>query len=299
MNKIKLDLKKEFTKVDSIYNSLINDIDGCHKLSRLLKLKTGINLPVDNEKNLVLFASRLISLFKKLNVNSYEDYLGLLFDENYSDLRMSEFISHITTNTTEFFRERNHFEKLNKILSEITNKRNNEVRIWCCATSTGQEVYSILISILEFFTQNNIKKEIKFLATDIDIEVLNKALKAKYSELEVDNVPTVIKNKYFYKEKLINGKFIYSIKNEYKEKIKFAVFNLANFDEYKFVYKFDIIFCRNVLIYFEHETAEKVINYLIDCLAKDSYLFLGHSESGLLNSKKIIKLNNSVFRRKE
>jgi hypothetical protein len=87
--------------------------------------------------------------------------LFLLFDENYSDLRMSEFISHITTNTTEFFRERNHFEKLNKILSEITNKRNNEVRIWCCATSTGQEVYSILISILEFFTQNNIKKEIK------------------------------------------------------------------------------------------------------------------------------------------
>ncbi len=151
MNKIKLDLKKEFTQIDSIYTDLIKDIEGCHKLSRFLKFKTGINLPADSEKNLVLFASRLLNLFKKLNIESYEDYLEYLHEDKDKDVRINEFISQITTNTTEFFREKNHFEKLNNILNEITKKNKNEIRIWCCATSTGQEVYSILITVLDYF----------------------------------------------------------------------------------------------------------------------------------------------------
>lgn len=299
MIKEKNSLKKEFKNSDLDIELLIKDVDGCDKLSKLLKIKTGINLPTSNKKNIILFASRLIKKINKLNFNNFNDYHDYLQNCSINDSRMEDFITLITTNTTEFFRENFHFEKLKEILQEITRNHKKELRIWCAASSSGQEVYSILITIQEFFLLNNTKKELKFLATDIDSKILEKAMLGIYSEDDVKNIPMVLKNRYFLKAKQYNNKFVYTVRDNYKNIIKFALLNLSDSNEYKFRFKFDLIFCRNVLIYFDQDMAKKVITNLENSLEKNGYLFLGHSESGLVSSNKLTKLNNSIFRRKE
>jgi chemotaxis protein methyltransferase CheR len=280
---------------EGILANLQADQTSFGKLAQLLKSKTGINLVI-NDKNLTLMASRLIKILKRHQINNYRDYLNLLGQTD--SVYMTEFISAMTTNTTQFFRENDHFEileqQLTEILAEKRRLHNYELRVWCSASSTGQEVYTILMVLLSQIP--NLKSwDLKFLATDIDLQVLQKAADGKYTEVEIKGVSKMNLGIYFQQMQTENES-VFQVKKVYRDLIRFAPFNLLT-ASYPFQYPFDIIFCRNVLIYFDRPTAEGVINNLGQALSKSGILFLGHSETGMMKSKLVKSIANSVYRR--
>ncbi len=282
-----------FSDSQNFLDKLQKDEQGFLKLSTILKKNAGINM-VLNDKNLTLMASRLNSLLKGLQISDYKQYAELLDKPNSKYL--ADFIVALTTNTTQFFREPSHFkfmtEKLGEIFARKEKQKNYDLRIWCSATSTGQEVFTIMMTILNHPLMSK-KWNIKFLATDIDYEVLQKASNGIYQESEMQGVPDHCLQKYcnVFKEK--DGKK-YQFKDEIRESIRFATFNLLT-DKYPFKHPFDIVFCRNVLIYFDRPTAEGVIEKLAQTLVKDGFLFLGHSETGMMKTKLLKTVSNAAY----
>ncbi len=263
-------------------------------LSRLLHDLTGINLPL-NEKNMTLMAGRISSALRSRNLNSYEEYRALVTKNPTAEV-IKEFISSMTTNTTEFFRENKHFDVLTRHLPDLMKKMNakgsNELRVWCSAASTGQEPLSILMTLLEArpeLTQWNFK----FLATDIDIKVLQTAARGLYTPSLLSGVPPMHKQKYFQPTQ-VNEKPMWQARPEVLELIRYAPLNLDD-DAYPFQHQFQIIFCRNVLIYFNRERAERVVEQLASHLSVGGMLFLGHAESGVMKSNNLESVAHAVY----
>lgn len=283
-----------FSDSQSFLDKLQKDEKGFLKLSEILKKNAGINM-VLNDKNLTLMASRLNTLMKGKNISSYKEYVEML--EKPNSPHMAEFIVSLTTNTTQFFREPTHFnvmtEKLNEILARKEKQKNYDLRVWCSASSTGQEVYTMMMTILNHPLMANKKWNIRFLATDIDYEVLQRASNGIYQENEMQGVPDHCIQKYFNGFKDDEGKK-FQFKDEYRENIRFATFNLLT-AKYPFQHPFDIVFCRNVLIYFDRPTAEGVIEKLAGTLGVGGFLFLGHSETGMMRSKSLKTISNGVY----
>jgi chemotaxis protein methyltransferase CheR len=288
-------LKLEISNSEKLLATLQEDQISFNKLAQILKNKTGINLAL-NDKNLTLMASRLIKILKKREITKYKDYIDILNQNNSSEL--SEFISAMTTNTTQFFREVDHFTIMEKwlthLIEEKKNQHNYELRVWCSASSTGQEVYTILMVLLNKIP-NLQSWDIKFLATDIDLKVLQKAADGVYNESEILGISEINMKKYFHVIKT-EDRPLYQINSTFRDLIRFAPFNLLT-EKYPFQFPFDIIFCRNVLIYFDRPTAENVINKLGQTLGKNGLLFLGHSETGMMKSKLLKPIANSVYQR--
>ena len=279
------------TESQSLMDRLQSDERGFEKISQIIKDKAGINM-IKNSKNITLMASRLSSVLKKHSLLNYKDYLKLLATDD-SDIIL-ELISSLTTNTTHFFRESSHFDafksKINEFVEQKMKTHQYTFRIWCAASSTGQEIYTMLMVLLNQIP-NYSNWDIKFLATDIDVEVLQKAADGIYQESEMENVPELYRQQYFTK----NNQF-YHIKSEFRNLIRFAPFNLIT-EKYPFQHPFDFIFCRNVLIYFDRETAGSVIDKLGKSLRSNGCLFLGHSETGMMRSKFLKTISNGVYQR--
>ncbi|MBT3525102.1 MAG: protein-glutamate O-methyltransferase CheR [Bdellovibrionales bacterium] len=252
-------------------------------LTSTLRKLTGIHLEYGS-KNLSLVSSRMNKLVIRRKVPSLESCIKSL---RKGDARITrEFVSIMTTNTTAFFREREHFDwlstNLSALLQEKKSSGDRDFRIWCSAASTGQEVYTILIILLEagldlaYFN-------LHFLATDIDLAVLNTASKGIYAESNFETVPALLREKYFSPSNShkLNGERTFKLKREYRNLVHFAPFNLMN-SPFPFQHSFDLIFCRNVLIYFDFETSENIIKQSLSVLKREGLLFLGHSESGFV-----------------
>ena len=271
------------------------DSIGYEKLATFLKENTGINMPA-NEKNRCLMAGRLAPTLQCRNARSYLEYYKLLTSGNPEVLQ--EFVEQLTTNTTEFFRESKHFEIFRMVLTELIAskqaKLEREIRIWCAATSTGQEPYSILMTALESIPDPG-RWTIRFLATDIDTEVLQRAAAGIYSNAEVQNVPPIFRQKYLMP--CLAGKAEKQmVQPAYREMIRFAQFNL-NTPNFPFRYPFDFVFCRNVLIYFDRDTAADVIEKIARTIRPGGTLFLGHSETGLSRTSLLKSQPFATYRR--
>lgn len=279
-------------------SGIYDDLDGIERASNLLKAWAGIHLPV-NEKNRSLLAGRLAPILRALQLETLSEYINLLEKSKSREL-VSEFICAMTTNTTEFFRESKHFDLFKKLLTEMIpsklKKLQPEIRIWCAAASTGQEPYSLLITLLEAI-QNYSQWNIQFLATDIDATVLQKAARGIYTKAEVQNIPPYLLQKYFIK-KAIKEVDHYMVKGSIKNLIRFAPFNLLT-DPFPFQHPFDFIFCRNVLIYFDRPTASSVVEKAALALRKDGYLFLGHAETVVGKSRFLRTVSHAAYQRKE
>lgn len=275
-----------------LYSRLCKDENGFKLLSEKLIELTGIHLALNN-KNTTLMASRLIRIIEENDIKSYRDLYQRICKESYLQ---RVFIHSMTTNTTQFFRENAHFDffrsYINEYLIEKSIKHDYEFRIWCSASSTGQEPYSILMTLLESIG-NKRQFQIKFLATDIDEEVLTKASMGIYSALELKGVPEPYLFKYFNKISS-NAEVRYQFKTEYRNLIRFAQLNLL--DAFPFKHQFDIVFCRNVLIYFQQEVSKKVISKMIGKIKKNGLLFLGHSEAGLARFENIESVSAAVYK---
>lgn len=248
----------------------------------------GVDLPL-TPKNHALIRNRIVKLLRRHALKSYEEYWSLI--EKGDSQLTSEFISALTTNMTSFYRESNHFDFLASVLPDMVRKFGPDIRLWCAAASTGQEPYTIAMTACEALGSEYSKA--RLLATDIDLQVLKKASVGVYEEREMQGLPPGQRQKYFDKMKH-DGEDIWRAKDQIHNMIRFAPFNLMN-PKYEFQHKFHVIFCRNVLIYFDEETTKKVIDNLVTCLAPGGYLILGHSESGNVKHAHLKPLSRAVY----
>lgn len=247
------------------------------KFKDLIYQNTGIFL---RGAKLEMVNSRLLKRVKALDIESFSQYYDYLI--NIDDGKeLMEMTNCITTNKTEFFREDNHFEFLNDVLLPQLKQKGYSTgdlsaRIWSSACSTGEEPYTIAMVVKEYF-KNNSGWNIQILASDLDTNVLNKATEGVYSQEQVGTIPIELLKEYFYKGEGPN-KGLFRVKDKLKSNITFKKVNLID-NIYPIGRALDIIFCRNVFIYFEHETINDIINRFYSYLKPGGYLFIGHSES--------------------
>ena len=225
-------------------------------------------------------ASRLASIFARLNVENYSEFDKILKRGD----GVGEFIQAMTTNKTGFWREPAHFEFLESNLLAYYQKKSetthgsNKLRIWCAASSTGQEIYTLLFILDEIFGAG-LPNIVKVLATDIDCDALKSASKGVYYEKDLEDLPDHYKTENF--RELASDRLgrRFAVKDKFRDLVTFAQLNLVEWP-YDFSFGFDLIFCRNVLIYFDKVTVEKVILELSKTLILGGMLFIGHSEMG-------------------
>lgn len=282
--------------IEQAFQELQDDHEGFDRLSRFLHDATGIYLP-RNSKNLTLMATRLGPMLKKQGIPDYATYLAGL--QKGDSVARAGFVSALTTNTTQFFREAQHFDVLKKEISGIASakaaKYQREIRIWCAAASSGQEPYTIAIVLLESLP-DPASWNIKILATDIDQKILQKAAGGFYSTAEIESVPPLYRQKYF--EATAGSKERgFQVRDEVRRLIRFAPLNL-NEPKYPFQFPFDVVFCRNVLIYFEPEASLRVVHQMAETLAPEGLLFLGHSESGAMRTPLLKQIAPAAYRKK-
>ena len=226
-----------------------------------------------SEGKISMLEVKLSKLIKSAGVSSLREYYTLL-NSPKEKKHLIEFLNEITINKTDFFREINHFNFLRDNMAEIlkNNKRINihkEIKVWSSACSSGEEPYTIAMVLREYLPPDI---NIKVLATDISHKVLDQAMKGTYKEFIKDQVPPIYLHKYFTKTSL--G---YEVIPEIKNMISFRSFNLK--DAFPFKGTFDIIFCRNVMIYFDSAFQQELARKFYNVLHPGSLLFIGHSES--------------------
>ena len=274
---LNLTLGKNMTNLDvnQYYKIKLSNND-FNKLSNFINSNYGIKMP---KAKRIMLQSRLQKRLKELNFTSFKQYCDYLFSAKGQEEEVIKMMDVVSTNKTDFFREPAHFNFLKKDIPNnyINNHSSNKnLKIWSAGCSSGEEAYTLAIILSELKNQY---PEIFFsiLATDISTKMLDKASLAIYDENKIDTIPLELKKKYFLKSKDHSKNKVRVIK-ELRNKVNFSRLNFMD-NYYKVHGKFDCIFCRNTLIYFDHETQEKVINKLCLSLKKDGYFFLGHSES--------------------
>jgi len=260
------------------------------KLREIVYEEAGIKL---SDAKRVLMQSRLVKRLRQLKLNSFGDYYDYL--QNNYDLEKDNFINLITTNKTDFFRENDHFEFMKSVvLPAIDRNGQNEIRIWSAGCSTGEEPYTLAIVLNEFF-ENRKKPDVKILATDIDTNVLQHGINGVYSVDQVKKVHDRIKNKYFLKGEGENEGF-YKIKDHLKRYVYFRRLNLLS-DSFPMKRQFDLIFCRNVIIYFDKDCQRKMFSNFYPYLKDEGYLMVGHSENISTVTDKFVLNGRTIYRK--
>lgn len=236
--------------------------------------ETGISL---HDKKATMVQARLSKRLRELGLSSFGAYYDYLKKEDNAE-ELLRLLSAISTNVTSFFREAAQWDFLEGYLNDLhKHKTDRKLRIWSAACSTGQEPYSIAMFLHEHL--KDIRSwDIKFLASDIDTKVLAHAIEGEYTEKEIGAMPKIFLTRYFDKKKE-GDKTTYQVKAPLREMIIFRMFNLVRGDFSIFKNTFDIIFCRNVMIYFDGETRSELIKRFHQLLRPGGLLLLGHSES--------------------
>ena len=239
------------------------------KLRDFIHEKSGIYIS-DNKK--YLLENRLHRRLQERGLKSYEDYLYLIqYSADSNELK--KLFDVVTTNETYFFREPQHFDILVKhIIPSIVSSRAKTFKIWSAACSTGEEPYTIAMLLKENPSMTSIRTEI--IGTDISDAVLQAAKRGVYSSYAVRNIPPNFFKKYF---RDANG--VYTLDPSIKRMVRFQNVNLIDEKSMRMFRNFDVIFCRNVLIYFDENAKKKVVSLLYDALKPGGYLFIGASES--------------------
>lgn len=244
------------------------------RLASFITTELGIKMP---EVKKTMLQCRLQKRLSELQKNSFKEYLDFVFSKEgyFERIIMTDIV---TTNKTDFFREPMHFNFLvETILPEyFAAHRNPLLKIWSAGCSSGEEPYTIAIVLSEYMEEFN-DFDFQIMASDISASMLRKGETAIYSEDRVATMPIHLKEKFLLKSKLEQKRTVRIIP-ELRAKVNFNKINLMDGD-YPVREFFDIIFCRNVLIYFEKITQEDVINKLCTKLKPGGYFFLGHSES--------------------
>ena len=252
--------------------------DDLHSLSTFIHEECGIKMPLSKR---VMLESRLQKRLRALSINSFRDYCEYLFSDEGKSRELTHCIDAITTNKTDFFRERSHFEylvlrALPALISSCGGSIRKLLTVWSAGCSTGEEPYTLAMVLSEFA---GIRPGFDFsiLATDISTRVLKKARLGIYPQESVSPVPEELKSKYLLRSK-DSRKGLVRIVPWLRQKITFQKLNFMD-NHFNIRDKIDVIFCRNVIIYFDRPMQEQLMDKFCRHLTPGGYLFLGHSET--------------------
>ncbi|MBA4390322.1 MAG: chemotaxis protein CheR [Syntrophus sp. (in: bacteria)] len=257
------------------------------RLREFIYSECGITL-ADAKKTML--EARLQKRLRELNLKSFSQYCDYLFSANGVEQELTDMINQVTTNKTDFFREPAHFEYLkSKALPELTRLKKS-LLVWSAGCSSGEEPYTLAMVLQEFGCSFMV------LATDISTKVLEKARLAVYDEERVAPVPSDFKRKYLLTNK-DRTKRLFRVVPELRERVKLRRLNFMDGD-FGFREPIDIIFCRNVIIYFDKQTQERLLNHFCRYLSPDGYVFMGHSETLLGMDVPLVPVAPTIYRRK-
>lgn len=259
----------ESKNISADYYSLKLSSHQFEKISRLVYQVSGIDLHEGKEE---LVKARLIKRLRHLNIFGFDRYLKYLaHDKSGSEIRAM--VDVLTTNKTNFFRESEHLDYLRNEI--ITGLGKEQIRIWSAGCSSGEEPYSIAITLCEAIPDIG-NRDIKILATDISDRMMERARQGLYDEETLKGMPAHLKLKYFQKAEAGIG-YRYRVVPQLQSMVRFAKLNLM--EDWPMRGLFDVIFCRNVMIYFDKPTQEKLVKRFWSQLRSGGYLMVGHSES--------------------
>ena len=259
------------------------------QLCKLVDQHTGIQLAEGKEDMLY---GRLSRRIRKVGLSSFREYIQLLEQGDDSD-EFGEFINAVTTNLTSFFRESHHFDYLKQhVLPALMqkNRASRRIRIWSAGSSTGEEPYSIAMTVAETMPPG---WDVKILATDLDTDVLRHGELGIYDDTRVEGLDRAVVKRWFVKSATQPGKV--RVKPELQELIYFRQLNLLK--PWPMKGPIDIVFCRNVIIYFDMPTKQKLMARYADILSDGGHLFLGHSEAMNNMSTQFHLCGKSVYTR--
>jgi len=265
------------------------------QLSSFIYSNLGIKMP---ETKSTMLTGRLSKRLRELSLSSFSEYCNFLFSPEGQESEMVHLINVITTNKTDFFREPSHFTYLTETaLPTLQNKKNfegrNGLKIWSAGCSTGEEPYTLAMVLAEI--QAALPRfTFDILATDISTQVLRVAQRAVYPMRLIDPVKPHFRKKYLLKGKEKKNPQV-RIVPELRSRVRFGRLNFMD-DDFGLPERVDIIFCRNVIIYFDKETQEKLMLKFCRYLNKGGYLFLGHSESLYGYNTPLVQVAPTIYR---
>jgi len=259
-------------------------------LAKYIKTHYGINL---KEGKQALLAGRLQNVLIENGFSNFTEYYEYVVSDQ-TELAATTLINKITTNHTFFMREVDHFKFFtDKVLPEMTrNLKDKDIRIWSAGCSSGEEPYTLAMIIDEFLGKEKMLWDAKILATDISCKVLEEARMGIYSNEKIATIPINWKLNYFCNYNKDN----YVISDRLRNEVVFRKFNLMD-KTFPFRKKFHVIFCRNVMIYFDEQTKRELIKKFYDSMEYGGYLFIGHSESINRDQTKFQYIMPSVYRK--
>ena len=262
------------------------------RIRDLVKHNTGIHLS-DAKKNMVY--SRLSRRLRQLGMASFDAYVGML-DQDSGD-ELVNFINAITTNLTAFFRENHHFEFLTgTLLPELMRNKGSDrrIRIWSAGCSSGEEPYSIAIAVREALPPGQYW-DVKILATDLDSNMVATAARGVYTLERVQGLSSQRLRRWFRRGKGDRSGMV-KVSKELQEMITFKQLNLMH--EWPLRGPIDVIFCRNVVIYFDKDTQRRLFDRYADLMPDEGHLFIGHSESLFKVTDRFDSLGNTIYRKR-
>jgi chemotaxis protein methyltransferase CheR len=248
----------------------------------------------------VMVESRLSKRLRELNMQKFSDYCDYLFSDRGMEEELVHMIDIVTTNKTDFFREPGHFDYLiNKAIPELMRQHEagirRKLRVWSAGCSTGEEPYTLAMTLKEY-SENCRGFDFEILATDISTRVLQTASMAIYEEEKVMPVPPQMKRKYLLRGKGGRQGRV-RITPELRETIRFRRLNFMDAD-FGIKERMDVIFCRNVIIYFDRVTQERLLRRFCDYLVPGGYVFMGHSETLNGMDVPLISVAPTTYRKK-
>jgi chemotaxis protein methyltransferase CheR len=261
------------------------------RIRGFIKQKLGISL--SNEKK-SLIHSRLGATIQEKGFDNFSQYFDYLSQDKTGDA-IIQFVDKVTTNHTYFMRETDHFDYFrDTVLPYIyeAHSQNNDLRLWCAGCSSGEESYTLEMIIQDFFRGKPVKWDTQILATDISSSVLNKAARGVYLSESLKNLPKRWVTDYFQ----AYGKDHSAVREEIKKLVIYRKYNLME-DKFPFKKPFQAIFCRNVMIYFDSATKDKLVNKFYDATVTGGFLFIGHSESLNHMTTKYKYIKPAVYRK--
>ena len=245
------------------------------RFSEFIKAELGIKMPTTKK---TLLEARLQKRLRELNMSTHEEYCEYLFSPRGMEEELVNLVDVVTTNTTDFFREPKHFELLaNTVLPDLHARSGSPrgVNIWSAGCSSGEEPYTLAMVLSEFARLND-GFNFSILATDISTHVLRMAVRAVYPETKIGPIPAEYRKRYLLRSK-DHARRLVRIGPEARSRVRFRRLNFM--EDFSFEGQLDIIFCRNVVIYFDRQTQETLFSRFCRKLAVGGYLFIGHSES--------------------
>jgi len=259
------------------------------KIITYIQSHYGINL--SQKKNLI--EGRLSNLLLEKGFDNFSDYLHCVFTDD-TKIEITDMLNKITTNHTFFMRETVHFTYFKQqVLPYLqATSKDKDLRMWSAGCSTGEEPYTLAMIIADYFGKDKMFWDTKLLATDISVKALETGEKGIYPLETLESLPSSWKLNYFKKNDAEN----YQISDKIKQEVVFRMFNLMD-ESFPFKQKFHVIFCRNVMIYFDHVTKMRLIKKFYEMTQSGGYLFIGHSESIARNETDYNYVMPAVYRK--